>query len=250
MSRDILDAPADQARELMTKNAKVYQVYNHDSMLPRLWNMNNFWYTTFRDHRLFDALTKCFWACGVDTIDTHYKNNFDESDLRWLVGAGNDDFQALCAAFFAIVDPTGTGPVDDQTAEEVRKLGEAYVTHRTGLFPANKRGRYLRKYDDGLKLVEGKRDRDVGGNCSALKCRKCKTWVHDAAEACPICGTSAKTVEGKGALGIWPGKWLPPAHLTSSLVTLPFVVPILAQAFWVIMSMSPASRADIQAAST
>jgi hypothetical protein len=101
----------------------------------------------------------------------------------------------------ALVDPAGTGAVDGQVAGEVGALGREYVARRKRLFHGNAWGRYLCKYDDELQLVEGKRERDAGGNCSALRCRWCRAWIHDLAEACPICATKVGLV--KWWFGIW-----------------------------------------------
>jgi hypothetical protein len=192
MTRDILQAPKDRALVIMREKAKAYQAFSHDFMMPRLWQMNQFWYTAFRDHGLFNAIVKCFWACGVDEIGAHYKTAFDESDLRWLVGAGNDHLADFCTELFALVDPQGTGVVGADVMRDVCLLSRECIASRTHLHPQNAWARYVRKYDDSFQLVEGKHERDAGGNCSALRCRRCSSWMHDKAGMCPVCGTKGR----------------------------------------------------------
>ena len=189
---DILAAPEDKAVTLMKQRSEEYHSYSHDFMGPSLHNMNRFWYTFFRDHELFDALLKAFWACGVGSICTKYKKDFDDHDIGWLVGAGHEAVQQLCAKVFAIVDPFSIGPVPQTKIDEVKRLGEAAVHARSTLYPENAWGRYLRKYNNQLQLVEGKRERDPGGNFYAIRCRHCKSWVHDNLERCPICATKTR----------------------------------------------------------
>jgi len=53
--------------------------------------MNRRWYNGFRDHRLFERLTTCFWALGVDKIHAHYDSyKSGIVDGAWNVGAGGE----------------------------------------------------------------------------------------------------------------------------------------------------------------
>jgi flavin-dependent dehydrogenase len=93
LTEKILRAPEKHSRVVMQSSAEIYQTYVHDFMMPRLHQMNCLWYDMFRDHRLFEAIIRCFWSLSLGYVDTHYGDRFTAKDLKWLVGAGGDDFQ-------------------------------------------------------------------------------------------------------------------------------------------------------------
>ena len=202
LTRDVLARPED-ASPVTRRSAQRYQSYSHDFMMPRLQQMNRFWYTAFRDHGLFAALVPCFWACGVDAIDPHYTGTFNDKDLQWLVGAGGDGFQELCEGIFAVVDPLGSGPVNAEAVERVREMSSDCLARRKELYPTNAWGKYLRKYDNNLQRSHGKSERDSGGKFAVVQCRLCKIWVHNETHACPICGADRLEKEKSS----WPQMW-------------------------------------------
>jgi len=226
LSKTILSAPMELARAVMDKSAAEYQEYSHEFMMPRLWLMNRFWYTMFRDHRLFEALLRCYWALGVDEIDARYLGGFTQEDLKWLVGAGGDDFQHFANKVLSAVDPKSIGPPSEESVKEVWALSWECLARRHEQFSQNKWGRYLRKYDDGLQRVPGKNERNPGGNCYSFRCRSCKTAMHNTAPACPVCGTRGDpNVEISGVLAGFLGNAQPlVAFVSGFLIALLFTV--------------------------
>ncbi|KAJ7927516.1 hypothetical protein B0H13DRAFT_1970707, partial [Mycena leptocephala] len=119
LTAEVLAAPAQAARAVMTAAANEHQTFMHDCMLPGLHNMNRIWYNSFRDHRLFEALPKTIWV-------------FTESDSIWLLGSGLEDFQALCAEVLDVLDGAngGASPSEDQV-QEVLAISGRIVRERT-----------------------------------------------------------------------------------------------------------------------
>lgn len=122
LTNTILSTPVTNSKEVMQACAATYQSYIHDYMMPCLHQMNRMWYNMFRDHRLFEALVRCYWCLGVEDIDTDYQPQFSELDLRWLVGAGGDDFQQLCRDVLAIVAPSDEAVLSEEAVKKVQEL--------------------------------------------------------------------------------------------------------------------------------
>jgi flavin-dependent dehydrogenase len=188
LTEKILAAPEENSRAVMQRSAEIYQTYIHDFMMPRLHQMNRMWYNMFRDHRLFEALVRCFWSLGVDAIDTRYGDQYTAEDLKWLVGAGSDDFQQFCGDVLKIMEPSDGVAPSEQAVEKIQALSHQCLSRRSKLYPGNKWGRYLRRYDDRLQKVPGKHEREAGSKYFALQCIGCKYWMHNNANICPLCG--------------------------------------------------------------
>ncbi|KAJ3827786.1 hypothetical protein F5880DRAFT_1535351 [Lentinula raphanica] len=122
LSRQILDEPPEHARAMMQRCAAEYQRYSHDFMIPRLHQMNRYWYNSFRDHRLFEVMVPCFWSLGVDNIDGHYVDEFTEEDLDWVVGAGQDEFIEFSCKVLDILEPSVDLAICEDKIEQVRVL--------------------------------------------------------------------------------------------------------------------------------
>lgn len=189
LTEKILAAPEKDSKAVMQRSAEIYQAYVHDFAMPRLHQMNRMWYNMFRDHRLFEALVRCFWSLGVDAIDAHYEGDFTAKDLKWLVGGGGDDFQQFCGDVLAVMAPTDDVPLSKQAVEKVQELSHQCLSRRSKLYPGNKWGRYLRKYDDKLEKNPGKLERDAGARYFAIRCLGCKYWMLGNANSCAVCGT-------------------------------------------------------------
>ncbi|OBT60404.1 hypothetical protein VE03_10156 [Pseudogymnoascus sp. 23342-1-I1] len=190
LTQEILAAPAESSRTVMRKSANAFQAYHHDFMMPRLNRMNRYWYNSFRDHRLFEAMIPTFWATGAQEIDDLYGASFVPEDIHWVVGAGTTDFQTFSKVVLDILEPSfdGVAPTED-AVERVQALSKQWRQRLHDRYPANKWGRYLRKYNDALRLVPGKRERDVGGKYICAQCVGCKYWMHNFTDSCLICGT-------------------------------------------------------------
>ncbi|KFZ03413.1 hypothetical protein V502_10972 [Pseudogymnoascus sp. VKM F-4520 (FW-2644)] len=85
LTQEIFAAPEESSRAVMKKSASAFQAYHHDFMMPRLNQMNRYWYNMFRDHRLFEALIPSFWAVGTQEIDHLYGASFVTEDINWVV---------------------------------------------------------------------------------------------------------------------------------------------------------------------
>jgi hypothetical protein len=193
LTKNILSAPSNAGSEAeMQKSIQVYQAYSHDFMLPRLHQMNRYWYNMFRDHRLFEVLIVCYWVLAIRDIDEQYDNEFDEEDLKWLVGAGGDEFQKFCQEVLKIVAPHSSDllrHVGEEVVEKMQALSKNCLKLRCASYQGNNWGRHLRRHGDLLQRVEGKNERDKGGNFSAKRCNGCRYWMFDYAKLCPVCGT-------------------------------------------------------------
>ncbi|KAH9904413.1 hypothetical protein F4778DRAFT_732383 [Xylariomycetidae sp. FL2044] len=196
LSAEFLQAPAAGQAACARKCIDQYQAWSHEYMMPNLHRMNTYWYTMFRDHRLFDAMLPCFWATGVGAVDDiqfRPDSEFGAADLGWLVGSGLSCFQDFAKAVLEILDPeAGVAPlskrITDEQVERVRALSREMLARRAALFPQNKWGCYLRKYNHQLQRVPENTDRYPGGTWSATHCVKCDVWIHDRAEVYPVCG--------------------------------------------------------------
>jgi hypothetical protein len=152
----ILNLPAENSLAVMQKSVEVHQAYVHDYAIPRLWQMNRFWYNMFRDQRLFDCLVRCYWYLSCEEIDGQYAGTFKMRDLQWLIGAGGGEFQRFSGEFLDILEASREFFVDRQVLAKVQELAQQCLGQRGSLYPGNQWGRYLRKYDDELKRVEEK----------------------------------------------------------------------------------------------
>lgn len=200
LSSSILASPKDQPATvaLMRKSVAEYQAYSHDFMIPRLHLMNRFWYNMFRDHRLFDALVRCMWILGIEEINTQYQRVFAEEDIMWVVGAGRDGFVLFAGKVLQVleVDNEGRGPPSERAVKLVLELSRQLMKEYTERWPANTWSRFMRKYDDKLQRVPGKTEREPGGKFLAVRCAgpRCRVWIHDKMEVCPICGLKQSVV--------------------------------------------------------
>lgn len=134
----------------------------------------------------------CYWALGVEDIGVQYDMEFKDADLRWLVGAGGNAFQAFATKVLDIIAPDPWEQlkvVSETDVEKVCEMAKECLKRRAEMFPANKWGRYLRHFGDGLEGVEGKHTRDKGANFEARRCGGCRYWMFDYANLCPVCGT-------------------------------------------------------------
>jgi hypothetical protein len=162
-------------------------------MLPKLHQMNHYWYDMFRDHRLFEVLIVCYWAlAAIGDIDQQYDNEFDEEDLKWLFGAGGDEFQRFCEKVLEIVASYLSDLVQHVTEEAVEKvqaISKECLKLKCKAYPGNRWGRYFRRHGDKLQPVKVKNRMDNGGNFTAKRYNGFRYWKFDYAKLCPVCGT-------------------------------------------------------------
>jgi hypothetical protein len=84
--------------------------------------MNHYWYKMFRDHTMFEALIVCNWELAIGDISQQYENKFDEEDLKWLVGAGGDEFQKFCEEMLEFIASHPSDLFQAVTEERVQKV--------------------------------------------------------------------------------------------------------------------------------
>ncbi|MCJ1418649.1 hypothetical protein MMC32_004997 [Xylographa parallela] len=186
----ILAAPLKDRTAVMQRCAQMHQAHMYTFKLPRLHLMNRFWYNSFRDHKLFQKLTTCFWVLGFDELHEHYEEyKYTLEDVTWNVGSGTEAFREFSEAVLAILEPADELIPSKEAIERVIKLSDECLSHRHKLFPSNRWGRYLRQYNDKLQVEPGKYERDKGAKVFAIRCLGCSYWVHNNASICPICGT-------------------------------------------------------------
>ncbi|KAJ4483723.1 hypothetical protein J3R30DRAFT_3402361 [Lentinula aciculospora] len=118
LSKEILDQSPEQSRAVMQKCAATYQSYSHEFMIPRLHQMNRYWYNSFRDHRLFEIMVPCFWTLGIDDANSHYVNEFTKEDIYWVVGAGQDQFVNFSGKVLDILEASNELPANDDEIEK------------------------------------------------------------------------------------------------------------------------------------
>ncbi|KAJ3999330.1 hypothetical protein F5050DRAFT_1738332 [Lentinula boryana] len=188
LTKEIFDQPPEKARAVMQKCITTYQTYSHDFMIPRLHQMNHYWYNSFRDHRLFEVMVPCFWTLGIDDIDAQYVDEFTEEDVNWVIGVGHDKFVDFSGKVLEILEPSDGLTVSKDEKERVVALTKQCMSDRSQLFPGNEWGKYLRKHDNKLQRISGKHERDAGGRCFGVRCTLCKSWMHNDMKACPVCG--------------------------------------------------------------
>lgn len=174
LTQEIFAAPEESSWAVMKKSANAFQAYHHDFMMPRLNQMNRYWYNMFRDHRLFEALIPSFWAVGTQEIDHFYGANFVTDDINLVVGAGTADFQTYSKAVLDILEPSfDSVTLTKDAIKQVRALSEQWRRRLHDRYPGNKWGRYLRKYDNCLRIVPGKHERDISGKYRCIQCVGC-----------------------------------------------------------------------------
>ncbi|KAF8903380.1 hypothetical protein CPB85DRAFT_1024537 [Mucidula mucida] len=194
LTAQVLAAPAQEAKAAMLSAAKEHQKFMYDFALPRLFNMNRLWHNAFRDHRLFESIPKTLWAASFEEVDDHYfgvqrQQLYAQADANWMLGSGLDAFQDLCAEVLPILDgPNGGAPPSEEDIAKVLAITGRVVEERTGRWPQNSWGNWLRQYDNKLQKIPGKRTRNTGFLVEATRCFSCRYFVHNRSTMCPICG--------------------------------------------------------------
>lgn len=220
LSNEVLTADYGRSSLVMHSAARRWQHYSHEYMAPRLAQMVHHWYNYFRDHRLFEAVLPLYWVTAIDDVDAHYTDNYTDEDLKWLVGAGKDEWYEFSKWFVNLMQaPDGTPVPEENIPIVLAKVREVFDA-RMRQFPNNKWGRIIRRHGDDLHVKPGKTTRDPGQKCWAIKCsnEKCRAWIHDKVANCPICGTKSES-ENAGTSGSWGcvmqtkmGKFVPAAR--------------------------------------
>ncbi|KAF8198207.1 hypothetical protein K438DRAFT_1966946 [Mycena galopus ATCC 62051] len=193
ITAQVLDAPDLEAKDAMMRAVKSHQAFLHDFAIPRLANMNRLWYNAFRDHRLFEAVLEALWASSYEHVEDHYygdtRSKYADYDAHWLMGAGLDAFQDLCAEILSILDgPNAGASPSEAEVQKVLAITQGVVHDRTARWPGNHWGKWLRQYGEKLQKVPGKKERTGGFLVKAKKCGVCGYFVHNRASTCPICG--------------------------------------------------------------
>ncbi|KAJ7640894.1 hypothetical protein DFH06DRAFT_624907 [Mycena polygramma] len=208
MTSKVFAAPPHEAKSAMTHAAKTHQEFMHDYAVPRLYAMNLLWYNSFRDHRLFDVIPPALWSCSFDAVDNHYYDNeherqlYTETDARWMLGTGFEEFQQLAREVLAVIDgPNGGAPPSEEQIEEVVAICKRTIKERTEKFPENSWSQWMRCLDDKLERVPGKHFRSEGFLIEAKRCDDCKYFVHNHANTCPICGKRDVWERASAAMG-------------------------------------------------
>lgn len=192
LTEEIFAAPSTDRLPVMRRCAQLHQAHMYSYKLPRLHLMNRLWYNVFRDHRLFERLTTCFWALGVDEIHEHYDGyKYTIEDVTWNVGAGGEAFKGFSEQVLAILEPAEKLIPSEDVVERVVQLSEECLRQRHKLYPSNKWGRYMRQYNDRLEKEPEKCERDKGALVYAIRCEGCNYWMHNRASICPICGAKS-----------------------------------------------------------
>ena len=195
LTEEILAAPLRDRMPVMRRCAQVYQAHMHTWKLPMLNLLNRLWYNAFRDHRLFERLSTCFWALGFDEIHQQYNEyKYSIEDITWNVGAGLEVFKDFSEKVLRILEPADGLIPSKEIVERVIQLSDECLSRRHQLYPNNRWGRYLRQYNDKLQKVPGKCERDSGAKVFAIRCSRCNYWVHNGASLCPICAGEPKSV--------------------------------------------------------
>ncbi|KAI9710247.1 MAG: hypothetical protein M1820_002740 [Bogoriella megaspora] len=178
----------------MLEFASEHQRFVHDIAMPRLNQMNRFWYNAFRDHRLFNAMLVCHWALVIDDLngDRYKGKRFTENDSRWLIGAGVERYQDFMIKVLAILetDDGRSRPLTEEAVREVQRLSKACLIQRKELFPGNDWSKIFRHRGSDFGIVPGKSERSEGQRHWGVKCHQCEYWICNDASACPICGNS------------------------------------------------------------
>lgn len=188
LTNSILAAPSRDKVSVMRRCSQMHQDHMRGFKLPRLHLMNRLWYNSFRDHRLFESLTTCFWALSFEEVDGHYEGKkYSIEDATWNLGSGNDDFKEFVEKVLGILEPADELIPSEEVVERVVQLSDECLRRRHKLYPGNLWGRYLRQYDDRLQKVPGKQERDSGAKVFAVQCSGCSTWIHNKANICPVC---------------------------------------------------------------
>ncbi|KAL8932859.1 MAG: hypothetical protein Q9211_006087 [Gyalolechia sp. 1 TL-2023] len=192
LTESIFAARPNEKKAVMQRCARLHQVHLHDFRIPKLHLMNRYWYNSFRDHRLFEGLTACYWTLAIDEVDGHYEDAaYSMDDTKWNVGSGGDEFNEFAEKVLGILEPADELIPAEGDVEKVVALSAEVLERRHKLYPANTWGRYLREYNDRLQKAPGKSERDPGGKVSGTRCSGCNYWVHNRASCCPICGSTS-----------------------------------------------------------
>ncbi|MCJ1329727.1 hypothetical protein MMC10_006407 [Thelotrema lepadinum] len=200
LSKELLDEPLRRVRALMTKNAAIYQRYSHDTLMPRLDQINRYWYNLFRDHRLFDALIKCFWPLGITDVNTLAADYSTDGELNWILGFGNDTLVKFITDVLAVLESSDE-VLDQPTVSQIEALSRQCLLSYNEQYPASKWGRFFRKYNNQVEKIPGKRERDRHyAYVRAVRCLGCKQFIHNKTPACPVCGTRLVLEEASGTL--------------------------------------------------
>lgn len=195
LTDSILATPLKDRVPVMRRCAQTHQAHMCTFTLPRLHLMNRFWYNAFRDHRLFEKLTTCFWVLGFDEIHEHYDGyKYCIEDVTWNVGSGSGGFKEFSEKVLGILEPADELIPTEEVVDRVVRLSDECLSRRHKLYPSNRWGRYLRQYNDKLQKVPGKCERVKGAKVFAIRCAGCSQWVHNRARICPICGTEPSLV--------------------------------------------------------
>lgn len=154
--------------------------------------MNRLWYNSFRDHRLFESLTTCFWALGVDKIHEHYDGyRYAIEDITCDVGAGGEACKEFREEVLATLELAGKLIPSDEVVERVVQLSDECLSRRHKLYPSNKWGRYIRQCSDRLLTEPGKCEKDKAALVFAIRCSGCSYWLRNRTNICPICGAES-----------------------------------------------------------
>ena len=195
LTDEILAAALKDRLPVMRRCARMYQAHIYTWKLPMLHLLNRLWYNAFRDHRLFERMTTCFWTLGLDEIHEHYDGyKYSIEDITWNVGAGLEVFKDYSEKVLGILEPADGLIPSKEIIERVVELSDECLSLRHKLYPNNRWGRYLRQYNDKIQKVPGKCERDRGAKVFAIRCSGCNYWVHNEASFCPICASETKLV--------------------------------------------------------
>ncbi|KAJ7773176.1 hypothetical protein B0H16DRAFT_1714076 [Mycena metata] len=172
LTAKVLAAPEQEAKGVMMAAAKSHQAYLHDFILTRLANMNRLWYNAFRDHRLFKKnILEALWASSYENVEDHYygdtRSVYTEYDAHWLMGAGLDAYQALCAEILPILDGANAGaPPSEDEVQKVLEIKERVVHDRMERWTKKSLGEVVetvRREDAENSGEEGENGRLPGG---------------------------------------------------------------------------------------
>ena len=101
--------------------------------------MNGLWYNSFRDHRLFERLTTCFWALAFEEIHEHYQGyKYSIEDTTWNVGSGGDEFKEFSEKVLAILEPADALIPSEEDVERVIRLSDECLSRRHKFYPNNR----------------------------------------------------------------------------------------------------------------
>ncbi|MCJ1384755.1 hypothetical protein MMC17_007873 [Xylographa soralifera] len=139
LTDNIFAAPLKDRMTVMRRCAQMHQAHMCTFKLPRLHLMNRLWYNSFRDHRLFEKLTTCFWALAFDEIHEHYEGyKYTIEDTTWNVGSGSEAFKEFSEAVLAILESADELIPSKEVVDRVVKLSDECLSRRHRLYPRNR----------------------------------------------------------------------------------------------------------------